>query len=439
VKKRSISLNNKIKNLFDFKYNEIRGFNVVPEQTKYIVFLFFSLVILFSSLVFNSPHEIFEGIINIILAPSILITDYFVVGSLGAAIFNAGFLMSITVFICYFNNVHMNGPVIAAIMTIGGFSFFGKNIFNIWPIIIGVYIHAKFQKEEFSNYIIIALFGTALGPLISQISFGLGITQPFSILLGISTGIFAGFLLPPLANHFISFHQGFSLYNIGFTCGIIGMLFMAILRAFNFDSNTTLIVANGINFEMTIYLVILFTTFLIIGLYFSHNIKNELAQIFEQSGRLVSDFVSTCGFSASLINMALLGYVSILYILFVGGELSGPVIGGIFTVVGFGAFGKHVKNVLPVMIGVFIATFFQIWSVNSTAALLGALFSTTLAPISAYYGWKSGIIAGVIHIAVVMNIGYLHGGMNLYNNGFAGGFVAAILVPILDSIRKEYD
>ena len=38
-----------------------------------------------------------------------------------------------------------------------------------------------------------------------------------------------------------------------------------------------------------------------------------------------------------------------------------------------------------------------------------------------------------------MNIGYLHGGMNLYNNGFAGGLVAAVLVPIIESFRKEND
>jgi hypothetical protein len=40
------------------------------------------------------------------------------------------------------------------------------------------------------------------------------------------------------------------------------------------------------------------------------------------------------------------------YVLAVGGELSGPVIGGIFYVVGFGAFGKHVKNVWPILAGV---------------------------------------------------------------------------------------
>ena len=30
------------------------------------------------------------------------------------------------------------------------------------------------------------------------------------------------------------------------------------------------------------------------------------------------------------------------------------------------------------------------------------------------------------------SVAQLHAGMNLYNNGFAGGFVAAVMAPILE-------
>jgi hypothetical protein len=63
---------------------------------------------------------------------------------------------------------------------------------------------------------------------------------------------------------------------------------------------------------------------------------------------------------------------------------------------------------------------------------LAALFGTTLAPISGDNGPKPGVIAGVLHMAMVMNVGYLHAGMNLYNNGFSGGFVAAGLIPVFE-------
>ena len=32
------------------------------------------------------------------------------------------------------------------------------------------------------------------------------------------------------------------------------------------------------------------------------------------------------------------------YVLIVGGQLNGPTLGGIFAVIGFGAYGKHLKK-----------------------------------------------------------------------------------------------
>ncbi len=422
--------------LSSLQHEERKGFIIVTEDIKYIIMIAISTFILASSFLFNNPLEILTGLTSIFISPSILVSDYFVIGNLGSSLFNAGLLMIIAVFISYKNNLNMNGPIMAAVFTIGGFSFFGKNLFNIWPVILGVYLYSILQKENFNKYLLIAFFGTALGPLVSQVSFGLGIQAPYSIALGVSLGVVAGFILPPLANHFVSFHQGFNLYNIGFTCGIAGMFFMAVLRAFNLDGATSMIVAEGYNQIFSIYLFVLFTVMLIVGVFFSNDSFSELSRLFKQPGRLVSDFVSAEGFSASLINMALLGYLTTIYILLVGGELNGPIIGGIFTVVGFGAFGKHIKNIIPVLIGVYLAAVLQIWTPVSTGALLAALFGTTLAPIAGFYGWKYGVIAGFVHMAVVMNVGYLHGGMNLYNNGFSGGFVAAVLVPIFDSIKN---
>ncbi len=39
----------------------------------------------------------------------------------------------------------------------------------------------------------------------------------------------------------------------------------------------------------------------------------------------------------------------------------------------------------------------------------------------------------MLHIALVHNVSTLHEGLNLYNSGFSTGFVAGILVPILDN------
>ena len=49
---------------------------------------------------------------------------------------------------------------------------------------------------------------------------------------------------------------------------------------------------------------------------------------------------------------------------------------------------------------------------------MAALFGTTLAPTAGQYGVVAGILAGFLHMSLVTNIGFLHAGMNLYNNRF---------------------
>ena len=53
------------------------------------------------------------------------------------------------------------------------------------------------------------------------------------------------------------------------------------------------------------------------------------------------------------------------------------------------------------------------------------------------FGWKWGIAAGVIHASVVLNTGFLHGGLNLYNNGFSAGLVCIVLVPLIEALRRD--
>ena len=83
------------------------------------------------------------------------------------------------------------------------------------------------------------------------------------------------------------------------------------------------------------------------------------------------------------------------YILIVGGELNGPVIGAIFTIVGFAAFGKHPRNIVPIMAGVFLGSLAKPWNADDPSILLAALFGTTLAPIAGRFGWHWGIVAGI--------------------------------------------
>jgi hypothetical protein len=115
----------------------------------------------------------------------------------------------------------------------------------------------------------------------------------------------------------------------------------------------------------------------------------------------------------------------------VGGDFNGPIIGGLITLSGFSAFGKHFKNSLPILLGVYLSTLAKPWNASDPSMLLTALFGTNLAPIAGSYGIFWGIITGFIHSSVVPYVGAGHGGLNLYNNGFAAGIVAAIMLPII--------
>lgn len=128
----------------------------IKNDTKYAIILGFAIFVLLSSFLFNSPSEIFQGMGKIILATSVLVTDYMAIANIGAALFNSGILMIITIVIARANKVQMNGPIIAAVFTIGGFALFGKNIYNIWAIMLGVYFYGVLQKEKFSKFILIA-------------------------------------------------------------------------------------------------------------------------------------------------------------------------------------------------------------------------------------------------------------------------------------------
>lgn len=410
---------------------------IINDTEKYLFILSYAVLFLLIAFLFNSPSEILQGLKNIILSPSTLITDYMRVGNVGAAFFNSGIMMLTVIVTAYVNKVHMNGSLIAVILTMGGFALFGKNLYNSFSIIAGVYLYTFLKKKKFSKYIVISFFGTSLSPLVSLITFGLMENVWMGVLMGNAAGLLVGIILPPLAGHFVTFHKGFSLYNIGFTCGVIGTLFMSIIRAFGKDSFVEINVLEGKNLELGILFISIFLMFMGVGFFLNGKSFRNYTQIFRHSGRLVEDFVILDGFPIVLINMGVLGLSMVGCVLLVQGQLNGATLGGILTVVGFGAFGKHPKNVLPIVLGVFLAAVLQVWQINSTSVILATLFGTTLAPIAGKFGWKAGVVAGFLHLTIVMNIGELHGGTNLYNNGFSGGLVAAILVPILETFRKE--
>ena len=123
-------------------------------------------------------------------------------------------------------------------------------------------------------------------------------------------------------------------------------------------------------------------------------------------------------------------------ILVLGIPVNGPVLGGIFTVSGFAACGKHLRNALPIITGSIIAVYLNHLEFSAPVNALAILFSTGLAPISGKYGWHWGIVVGFMHVSIAIFIGDINGGLNLYNNGFAGSFVVVLILPIIVAFNK---
>lgn len=411
--------------------------NKIETKNEYRILLFYALVLIAFGLILDSPKNIILGLYNIIKDPDLLITDYFGVGGLGAAFVNSGLLAFLSTSIFYILKINISGPTISAVWLMAGFALFGKNIFNVWFIIGGVYLYSRFQKDRFSKYAVIAMFGTSLAPLVTQVMFGGNMPGILGIITGALLGLFVGFILPPLGAYLMRVHQGFNLYNIGFTAGIIGTIIISVLRSYGFSVQARLIWTKGNNLLLGSFLIIIFTSMIILALILDREALKKYKRLFNYSGRLVTDFAALEGFPPTLVNMGINGIFATAYVILIGADLNGPSIGGIFTIAGFSAFGKHLKNMLPIFIGVYIGSLTKIFNINDASIVLAALFGTTLAPIAGVFGWKWGILAGFLHSSVVLNVGVLHGGVNLYNNGFSGGIVAATLIPIIEAFRKE--
>ncbi|MFU8780258.1 MAG: DUF1576 domain-containing protein [Kiritimatiellia bacterium] len=401
----------------------------------------FPVLLLFVGLCIDSPRVLLEGLRAIMLSPSVLLHDYLEVGGLGATLVNAGLCGIICCVLLVLLRVELNGPFVAAVYTVVGFAFFGKNVLNIWPIFFGTALFAKVQGVPLRNYALVALFGTTLAPLVSAIAFGSHLTGVSAIAVGVLMGVVAGFVLPPLASHMLRFHDGYNIYNIGFTGGIIGSFLTAWLRSFDFTIGPTSFLSPAYDRILRVLLMAFFSFLMLFGYVIDRCGKRVLAEkmrlIHASSGRLISDFMRIGDFPSMVFNMGFMGLIASFFVIVLGGQFNGPVIGGILTVTGFAAFGKHVKNCVPILAGVYLASLLKIWDGGSTPVIIAGLFGTTLAPIAGQFGVFAGVLAGFCHLSIVMNVGVLHGGVNLYNNGFAGGFVASFLVPIINALKRE--
>lgn len=410
---------------------------ILPRNIQFLLLTLAPGYFLLWGLLLQPFPEMLRGLYSIVVEPDVLITDYVVVGGAGAALINASLTTIMCIAIIYFLKMNIDGNTIAALSLMFGFSLFGKNIFNIWMIILGVYAYARYHRAHLSNYIYIGIYGTCLSPIITQTMHLPSLPLPVCLLLSLLVGTSIGFALPPLCAHLYNTHKGYSLYNAGFAAGIIATIVISVYKSLGISLESQKLWATGYNILFMEILISFFVFLIIIGVIAGQNVFRKYVNILKYPGIGGTDFTFSEGFCPTIVNMGVNGIFSTLFVIVIGAELNGPSIGGIFTIVGFSAAGKNLRNIAPIMLGVTLASFCGPWSITDPSAVLALLFSTTLAPIAGQFGVIAGLVAGFIHAAVALNIGVVYSGMNLYNNGFAGGVVASFLVPIIKSIQNR--
>ncbi|MBD9198276.1 MAG: DUF1576 domain-containing protein [Clostridiales bacterium] len=386
----------------------------------------------------GQPEEILPGLWKIVTMQDLLITDYIDIAGPAAAFINAGLVTITSVCILRLAKDPFNGFTIVEVGLMAGFSLFGKNMFNIWPIILGTWLYARYQREPFSKYASVALLSTSLAPLVSYMALG---SVHASLPLGILSGVIVGFLMPSLSAYTYKVQNGMNLYNMGFACGLFAMMVVPVLTAFGDKPDSAMYWSAGRNTELGFACAMICVVLILMGLFSSdEGVKDVLERyhlLLTTTGRAPNDYLRMFGAGAVLINIGLNGLIGIAYILLVDGDINGPTLGGIFTIMGFSAFGKHPRNIIPVMLGVWLGAYGMHYEPNYPALQLAGLFGTTLAPVSGHFGAVFGVAAGFIHSALVLQTGGPVAGLNLYNNGFSGGLIAIVMYPTLTAVVRH--
>jgi len=405
------------------------------------LYLLLSIVIsslMVTGLVEQGIPSALKRLLQLQIHPARLIADFTLIGGTGAALINSALVGAIGLILIKISRVRLSGPTIAAVFTLIGFGFFGKTPLNITPIILGVFLSARLVGKKYNEYILISLFGTALGPLVTFVVAELGFSGLQAYLIGTSAGITAGFILPPVATAMLRLHQGYNLYNMGLTCGFIGLFAAGLFVAGGNALPLDILWNTEPSPVLSALIPTISTLFILWGIVMSpRKFFADFLRVQKLTGRLPQDFMSMVSPEGSLVNIGLLGLASWTYVLIVGAPFNGPVLAGIFTICGFGAFGKHVRNSWPVVAGVVISCLVFGKDLASPGPILATLFVTTLAPIAGEFGVGAGLVAGFLHLVMVERSASWHGGFDLYNNGFAGGLTATLVIAVIEWYRSN--
>ena len=422
-------------------------------------------------------REVFwSNLQNIFTGPAKLVTDYFSLGCLASTLFNAALCGLACTLIITVSRAHANSTTFAAYLLVIAHCFYGLNFVNMWPPIIGVLVYCKIKKVSRRDNLHIAMFSTALSPFISDFlffypplgSWKIGDISVLGIILSIAFGILAGFLVPALLPGTTAMHRGYNMYKAGLAIGILGIFVYCFLyKTFGISPHDAELLSGSSynSFDLAHYLFInifffvIFLSALTLGFFRNGRSFRNYRRLTSCAGYGL-DFADKFGMPLCLINFGVYGFCILAYLNLIfwlpsifpflpdGVAFTGPTVGVLFAALTFSADGQHPKNVAPIALGYtvlfalvcgicLIAGLDIPWTLSTQAYINALAFATGLCPIAGSYGFKYGVIAGLVSAIICSSTAAMHGGFVLYNGGFNAGLAALILIPIFDFYKIQ--
>ena len=377
-----------------------------------------------------------RGFAAILTAPAQLTIDYFLLGTTGGTFLNVGLVGFACTAVFAASGAALSGVSLMAFFLTIGFSFFGMNLLNIWPCILGAWLYTRAAREPFAAQVNIAVFSTALSPFVSEALFRYPAFygQPaLRLLLAVALGALAGFLMPMLCRHSPSLHKGYTLYNAAAVAGFVGIL----LSSFMFRAAGVEIPANtqiGGEHRLAVLGFALGTslTALAAGFILNGRGAKGYGALLRSTGHRC-DFTQSAGVPLTLMHTGAFGLFATAYYVLTGAPMTGPTLGSIVCLLAIAPCGAHALNVLPIMLGYALAARFASFTLGTQAIVVGLCFAGALCPISGRFGALAGVLAGVMHACMVTSVVTFHCGLCLYNGGFTCGITAIVLVPVLET------
>lgn len=449
------------------------------------VLALFTLMFFVMSFVYGTmtgtTGEIWPKFLEILRTPAQCTQDMYGI-SVAGTYFSMGMcclLMLIYIIVCGGVDAVNSGTVAAFFLTVG-FSSWGMNVLNMLPLMLGMQVYALIKKKKPVQMMNLGIFATAIAPIMSEVmlrwpTYPLGnggsvvengVYTAYNTLAGINpTGVIIAVIIavlfcmfyPALCAKAPNFHFGCDLFNAGPPAGFLCLMTIGFL----FKVTNVALPSNGpgnsphevFGFVVVSYCIV-FAICLVLAMALDKEALKNYGKLIKDSGH-GSDFIEKYGIGATLVNFAVYGVFIVLFYTVMkfgfGAKWTGPIAGVVWCAYTWVAAGAHPLNVLPIGIGYVLISLVSTklcpalgvgadagrLGMNTVGILIAFSYSTGMAPISGKYGVIWGIIAGMMHFAIVTLIPLQYDFFNFYNGGFTAGVVAFVLIPFIEHYWPE--